>query len=113
MDILKATTEEEARALERKAFAWAVANQGAKGAQWSEVHTDGTAFGVTFDPSIQPAFSKAETGETIPKGSDTPTLSKVQSVQTKVTDSGGKTTGAWEVKPAPVPVTKDAPPAQK
>lgn len=109
MEIIKATTEEEARALERKAFAWAVANQGAKGAQWSEVHTDGKDFGITFDPSIQPAFSKTETGETMVKGSTTPTLSKVQTIQTKVTAPDGKTTGTWSVKPAPVP----APEGQK
>lgn len=113
MDILKASTEAEARALERKAFAWAMANQRSSGAQFSEIFTDGTNFGIAVDPSVMAAFTAAETGETVTKdkeGKDKDkSFSKVQSVETKVKKKDGTTTGTWEIVPAPEPVMPKKP----
>lgn len=97
MELLKATTEAEARALNDKALAWAKANQRAIGGSWSEVYTDKTGFGIVFEPSIQGAFSKTETGEV--KTGEVIELTKVEDVVIKTTDDKGKTTGDWEVKP--------------
>ena len=83
MMILTANTKAAAEALNAKAFAYIVTEQGANGTRWSEVLTNGAIYGITYDGSIEQAFTVSELA------------GLVEGERKQTVD--GITTGDWEV----------------